>query len=311
MKPSRELLYQYSQSRRQAIEDCRLRAEKIRAEVPRLGEIAELRRDIAFEMGREIMARGEEARAAAMERMAVLEREEAELLIKAGYPGDWLSPKFRCALCQDTGYVGQVHRTLCPCIKRRMAEELFASSAIDKAQSFAAFREDVYPTEKQKKQAMKAKEICMGYAAAFPEQTPRDLLLTGPTGLGKSHLLNAIGLELAARGLYVYKTTAYNFINSAMDAIKERTAPPDFMAPDLLIIDDLGTEPMIPNITRETLFSVINERQSADRATLWATNLGLDFIQDSYGGRFLSRLVAPRNTGILAMSGEDLRPLLK
>ena len=200
MKPSRELLYQYSQSRRQAIEDCRLRAEKIRAEVPRLGEIAELRRDIAFEMGREIMARGEEARAAAMERMAVLEREEAELLIKAGYPGDWLSPKFRCALCQDTGYVGQVHRTLCPCIKRRMAEELFASSAIDKAQSFAAFREDVYPTEKQKKQAMKAKEICMGYAAAFPEQTPRDLLLTGPTGLGKSHLLNAIGLELAARG---------------------------------------------------------------------------------------------------------------
>ena len=96
-----------------------------------------------------------------------------------------------------------------------------------------------------------------------------------------------------------------------MDAIKERTAPPDFMAPDLLIIDDLGTEPMIPNITRETLFSVINERQSADRATLWATNLGLDFIQDSYGDRFFSRLIAPRSTGILAMSGEDLRPLLR
>lgn len=311
MKPSRELLYEYSRSRSRAIEDCRRRSEKIRKEIPRLGEIAELRRDIAFEMGREIIAQGDGAKAAAMERMALLDNEEAALLINAGYPADCLSPKFRCELCGDTGYIGEVRRTLCPCIKRRMAEERFASSAIDREQSFCAFREDVYPTEKQKKQAMKAKAICMSYAASFPEQSPRDLLLMGPTGLGKSHLLNAIGLELAARGLYVYKTTAYNFINAAMDAIKERTAPPDFMAPDLLIIDDLGTEPMIPNITRETLFSVINERQSAGKATLWATNMGLDFIQDSYGDRFLSRLIAPRSTGILPMSGEDLRPLLK
>ena len=311
MKPAPELLYEYSRSRRQAIEDCRLRSQKIRAEIPRLGEIADLRRDIAFEMGKAILAEGDSAKTAAMERIALLDAEEAALLKEAGYPGDYLSPKFRCELCQDTGYTGDVRRTLCPCMKRRMAEERFASSAIDAAQSFAAFREDVYPSEKQRRQAMKVKDICMRFAAAFPEQSPRDLLLMGPTGLGKSHLLNAIGLELAARGLYVYKTTSNNFINSAMDAIKERTSPPDFIAPDLLIIDDLGAEPIIPNITRETLFSVINERQSADKATLWATNMGLEFIQDSYGDRFLSRLVAPRNTGILAMSGEDLRPLLK
>lgn len=311
MKPSPELLYEYKQARRQAIEDCRRRTEKIHSEIPRLGEIALQRRDIAYNMGREILEKGDAARAAAMDKIARLDAEEAALLLQAGYPADCLSPRFRCGLCEDTGYVGELYRTPCACLKRRMAEARFVSSAIDKDQSFAAFREDVYPTEKQRRQALRAKEICRRYAQSYPDQSPRDLLITGPTGLGKSHLLNAIGLELAARGVYVYKTTAYNLINSAMEAIKEKTPAPDFVAPDILIIDDLGTEPMIPNITRETFFSVLNERQIAHKPTLWATNLGLEFIQDSYGDRFLSRLVAPRNTGILAMSGEDLRPLLK
>lgn len=307
MKPSPELLYEYKQARQKAIEDCRRRTEKIRTDIPRLREIAELRRSIAYNMGRELLEKGEAARTAAMARIAELDMEEASLLASAGYDGNYLSPKFRCSLCNDTGYVGELHRTLCPCIRQRMAEERFASSAMDANQSFAALRTDVYPTEKQRAQALKAKDICMKYAAAFPDHSPKDLLLIGPTGLGKSHLLNAIGLEVAAKGMYVYKTTAYNFINAAMDAIKERTSPPDFMSPDLLIIDDLGTEPMIPTVTRETLFSVINERQSAGKSTLWATNRDLEFIQESYGDRFISRLVAPRNTGILPMSGDDLR----
>lgn len=311
MKPSPELLYEYKQARSRAIEDCRRRIQEVRAEIPRLGEIADLRRDMAYNMGKEILEKGDAARISAMEKIAMLDAEEASLLMGAGYPADYFSPKFRCELCQDTGFVGELYKTPCACLKRRMAEARFASSAIDKAQSFAAFREDVYPSDKQRRQALKAKEICEKYAAAFPEQSPRDLLIMGPTGLGKSHLLNAIGLELAARGVYVYKTTAYNLINSAMDAIKERSAAPDFIAPQLLIIDDLGTEPMIPTVTRETLFSVINERQAANKATLWATNRDLEFIQESYGDRFLSRLVAPRCTGILPMSGEDLRPLLK
>lgn len=311
MKPTPELLYEYRQARQQALEDCRRRTLELQAAIPRLGEIAEQRRNAAYDMGRDILEQGEGARLPAMEKIAALDAEEAAILRDAGYPGDYFSPSFRCPLCQDTGFVGELHRTPCACLRRRMAEARFASSAMDKSQSFHSFREDVYPADKQRRQAMKAKEICQRYADAFPDQTPRDLLITGPTGLGKSHLLNAIGLELAAKGVYVYKTTAYNLINSAMDAIKERTAAPDFMAPELLIIDDLGTEPMIPTVTRETLFSVINERQAANKPTLWATNRDLEFIQESYGDRFFSRLIAPRATGILPMTGQDLRPLLK
>ena len=140
MKPSPELLYEYKQARRQAIEDCNALKNKLYAELPRLGEIAALRRDIAYNMGREILEQGDAARIAALERIAVLDAEEAALLTSAGYDADCLSPKFRCELCQDTGFVGELYRTPCACLKRRMAEARFASSAIDKAQSFAAFR---------------------------------------------------------------------------------------------------------------------------------------------------------------------------
>lgn len=39
------------------------------------------------------------------------------------------------------------------------------------------------------------------------------------------------------------------------------------------MIDDLGTEPMVPGITIETLFALINERQFSGKATVIATNL--------------------------------------
>ena len=311
MKPSPELLYEYKQSRRKAMEDCRARTEAVRRQIPRLGEIAEQKRDMAYNMGKEILEKGEAARAACMEKIALLDAEEAALLMDAGYPGDYFFPKFRCEFCQDTGFVGELYRTPCACLKRRMAEARFASSAIDKTQSFDTFREDVYPSEEQRNQAIKVKNHCLNYVDTFPNKTPRDLLLIGPPGLGKSHLLNAISLELATRGVYVYKTTAYNLANAAMESIRDRTPSPDFVSPELLVIDDLGTEAPIPSVTRETLFSVINERQIVGRATLWATNLSKRELKEIYGDRFFSRLFARRNTGILPMSGEDLRPILK
>ena len=59
MKPTPELIYEYRAARKQAIEDCKRRTQKLRREIPRLGEIAELRRDIASNMGKEILERGE------------------------------------------------------------------------------------------------------------------------------------------------------------------------------------------------------------------------------------------------------------
>ena len=64
----------------------------------------------------------------------------------------------------------------------------------------------------------------------------------------------------------------------------------DVITADLLLIDDLGTEPMLKNVTVEYLLLVIEERQTKGRATLVTTNLDTDGILLRYGERIYSRL---------------------
>ena len=41
-----------------------------------------------------------------------------EELVKAGFAEDFLQPVVRCALCRDTGYVGEPIKEQCVCLKR-------------------------------------------------------------------------------------------------------------------------------------------------------------------------------------------------
>lgn len=54
---------------------------------------------------------------------------------------------------------------------------------------------------------------------------------------------------------------------------------------DLLIIDDLGTEPLYRNVSGEYLYTIINERKITKKHTLISTNLSLDDILNRYGER--------------------------
>ena len=75
----------------------------------------------------------------------------------------------------------------------------------------------------------------------------------------------------------------------------------------LLLIDDLGTEPMMRNITVEYLFTLLNERMANKRHTVVATNLTPMQIQERYGERVASRLL-DSSAGVTArFQGKDLR----
>ena len=79
------------------------------------------------------------------------------------------------------------------------------------------------------------------------------------------------------------------------------------MEPELLIIDDLGTEPVIPNVTVEHFHAVISERAAAGRHMAFATNLNVQELTDFYGERTISRLLAPKNGLARRLTGSDLR----
>lgn len=304
MRPTPELTYEYRLARERALEAARERRAAAVAAIPRLGEIADERRETAYSLGLAALS-GEQSDAKAL--IAALDAEEARLLSTHGLPADYLRPKFRCEACQDTGYTGDTERRLCPCMIRRLNELRYSASGVNASEVFSAFRTDIFPSDKQRRIATKAMELCRAYAESFPKNEVHDILLMGGTGLGKSFLLNAIAARVSERGHTALLLSAYSLINGSLEAIRQHAEPPDLLSPSLLIIDDLGTEPMINTVTRETLFSMLNERQRAGRATAFATNLSFGDIQESYGDRFFSRLVSPRMTMVLRLEGEDLR----
>ena len=115
MKPTPELIYEYRMSRERAEREARERREAACTAIPRLREIADQRRRLAFDTGLMIM-RGEDS-SELRNKVEQLDKEELNLLLSAGLPPDHMLPHYRCKACNDTGYVGDTVKKLCPCMK--------------------------------------------------------------------------------------------------------------------------------------------------------------------------------------------------
>jgi len=90
----------------------------------------------------------------------------------------------------------------------------------------------------------------------------RNVILCGPTGVGKSHLGQALGQEACRRGFQVLLVNAYKMLQHlhggrADDSLERRLKT--YLRPDLLILDDFGLKPLQSPAPTD-LYDVINER---------------------------------------------------
>lgn len=241
-------------------------------------------------------------------RLDEISAEEQAILASLGLSPDALSLHVRCELCNDTGYVGVAHQ---PCACRLLyRERLRGSDGVNERETFLNFSQDVFPNAEQKKRTVNAKVICERYAKALPLPEKPNLLLLGMPGLGKSFLGNAIAYEALLRGVDAERVTAYAFVQAVLKDIRERTEHTQrYQRVPLLVLDDLGSEPSIPNVSFEWLFAVINERTLAGRATVCSSNLTLKQLSDFYDERFMSRLCDRNTTQVLQLTGENLRTI--
>jgi DNA replication protein DnaC len=89
-----------------------------------------------------------------------------------------------------------------------------------------------------------------------------NVLLCGPTGVGKSHVANALGIEALKRDLRVLSRSTHHLLKN-LHAARASGTQPRLMAKvlkaDLLILDDFGLYPLMPQGAQD-LYEIISER---------------------------------------------------
>lgn len=150
---------------------------------------------------------------------------------------------------------------------------------------------------------------CEQYAEKYPNAATMDLLLMGQSGLGKTYLMHAIAKRLLERGFNVMMISAYSFLDVARRAYfsGKQEEMDTLMDTDVLMIDDMGVEPLMENITIVQWFNLINERQLRGKGTVISTNLNVEELRRRYTERITSRLLDGKQCMILQFLGDDVR----
>ena len=313
----RELELDYEQQRLRNEQEETRRKEQIRQEYPGIRSLCEAREELVLGNLRGILA-GNTAAADLPEKMAELNADIRTALRDAGLPEDYLAPIYRCPVCRDTGYTGEPVREMCACMKQAYAEKVRGRIGLDgaKAETFENYDENVIPDGTiagsrltQRALTGMARKTCHAWADRWPETVNRDMLLTGKSGLGKTFLMRCMANRLIERGYNVLLVSAGRFFQAARNHYfgNDEEELNEMLEADVLMIDDLGTEPMMQNITVEQLFRVINERQNANRPTVISTNLDLGELKMRYTERIMSRMSDPRSCTVVTLAGQDIR----
>lgn len=105
----------------------------------------------------------------------------------------------------------------------------------------------------------------------------RDLVLIGPPGVGKSHLVQAVGYAAIKAGFNVLYRSVFDVVRElgAEETVAgENRLLARYLKPDLLIIDDMGMKQLPPK-SGEILFEIIMRRYE-NRSTVMTTNRPLE-----------------------------------
>lgn len=238
--------------------------------------------------------------AQAQKDVAKFSAQRKKLLMLYGLTEQDLTPHYFCTDCNDTGIAGE---NVCHCLLDALRNAILADSNIPDKTS--TFQNSAETSKHNQKVYSAAQKLCSG-------EGKRNALLFGATGCGKTYLLCACANYCADHGKTVTFLTAFKlnnlFLDCYLNGVAERKIILDNLTDvDVLIIDDLGTEKNVKNVTQEYLYVVLNERLTTGKQTLVSTNLELQQIRDKYDERIFSRLVDQKTALVARLEGEDKR----
>lgn len=139
----------------------------------------------------------------------------------------------------------------------------------------------------------------------------RNVLITGPTGVGKTYLACAIANQTCRRGhtaLYLRMTRLFPALAlGKMDGRYPKMLA-QFAKVDVLLLDDWGLAPMTPE-ARHDLLEIIDDRHGR-KSTIVTSQLPTDHWHEAIGDATLADAILDRlvhSAHILKLSGESQR----
>lgn len=240
------------------------------------------------------------------------QKELESIIMRCGFPKNYLDMQYKCPKCKDTGYEND---RMCECMIKLCRDieyqKLNEISPLELS-SFDTFVFEYYSKEggesSENIRMQKVLKRCRRYAEEFSLKSASMLFQGGP-GLGKTHLSLAIAKEVMNNGYGVIYISApiifdkienehFKFENSEYDMINNLTEC------DLLIIDDLGTE-FETKYKSSLIYNIMNSRMLKSKPTIISTNLSLSDIEKRYDKRIMSRIIGTMDR--IEFVGSDIR----
>lgn len=202
-----------------------------------------------------------------------------------------------CPLCSGTGWrPDETHTGVvrCECKTRTRTARSLAAAHIPPRYTHCAFTNfDLYPERggPRNPSLWNAFTLLQSYLKEYPMVDGKGLLLTGGTGVGKTHLIVALvkGLvEKGAEALFLDYQELLKRIQSSYDPTA-LTAERHIMRPvldtEVVIIDDLGAN-RISEWVEDTINYLLNHRYNEKKPTLLTANLSREAMGGPPGNRF-------------------------
>ena len=201
---------------------------------------------------------------------------------------------------------------LCECRRRDAHSVRLVKARIPKRYEKCHFNTFEQKTDSQKKALRLAGEFNHNFPAV-----DRGLLLTGPVGVGKTHLAVSIIKGLTERGFPCLFYEFGSLLKEIQDSYNSNTRSSELavlnpvLTAELLVLDELGASKPTDWV-RDTLAHIINTRYNENRFTIFTTNYpderpsdGKETLEDRIGVRVRSRIFEMCQT--VPIEGEDYR----
>ena len=315
----KEILREYDRLRQKNKDELEAREEEIYERLPRIKAIEKEMKQLGVKLAKKTLDYPDSVSTIVPEFEKItldLQKEKLTLLVKNGYPADYLQIRYHCEDCKDHGYLENNDR--CHCFKQRLVDRAYNLSNLPRLlekENFQHFNINLFSDITPPEESLSPRENMMnhlneaeGFVLNFYNPETKNLVLYGPTGLGKTFLANCIAKALLDKGLIVIYQTAFSLIRTLEDLRFHQTNNKDdytlLFESDLLIVDDLGTE-LTNSFTNSEIFNLINSRLLKEKKTILSTNLTPKALMERYDDRIFSRVA--NEFHFLRFYGNDLR----